>query len=109
MCPCRPPSALAGFAAAGALRPAFLGVALERGEEIDQRRLLVFGQAAERRHRRRRVLERAADRALLELVADVGEMGPWAVIAVLADLVAGQAAGLGGDELALLQVGGDRH
>src|SRR4051794_32580288 len=98
-----------GAAAALALDAALLGAALQRGEEVDQRRLLVLGKVAERRHRRRRVLERPADRALLELVADVREMRARTVIAVLADLVAGQAAGLGGDELALLQVGRDRH
>src|SRR3954469_21521582 len=82
-------------AAAGLLGPALLRLSLQRGEEVDQRRLLVLGHAAERGHRRRRVLQRAPDRALLELVADVAEVWARAVVAVLADLVAGEAAGLG--------------
>src|SRR4051812_46573532 len=76
-------------AAALTLDAALLGTALEGGEEVDERGLLVLGQALEGRHRRGRILERAADRATLELVTDVGQVRAGAVIAVLADLVAG--------------------
>src|SRR4051794_4192061 len=96
-------------AAALALHTALDGGALKRGEEVDQRGLLVLRKVLERRHRRRRVLERAPDRALLELVAYVGQMRSRTVIAVLADLVAGEATGLRRDELALLEVGRDVH
>src|SRR3954453_4553481 len=76
--------------------------ALERVQEVDERGLLVLGHAGERRHRRRRVLQRAPDRARLELVADVAQVRSWPVVAVLADLVARQATGLGCDELTRL-------
>src|SRR5689334_23058354 len=84
-------------------------LALERGEEGDERGLLLLGHAGERRHRRRRVLQRAPDRPRRELVADVRQVRPWPVIAVLADLVAGETAGLGGDELARLVLRRDLH
>src|SRR4051794_4045968 len=77
-------------AAALALNPALHLGALQGGEEVHERGLLVLRQGAEGRHRRGRVLERATERALLELVPDVGQVGAWAVIAVLADLVAGE-------------------
>src|SRR3954452_4661644 len=94
-------------AATLALDAALLRAALQRREEVDERRLLVLGQVPERGHRGGRVLERAADRALLELVTDVGEVRTRAVVAVLTDLVAGEAAGLGRDQLALLEAGRD--
>src|SRR5690348_4873935 len=104
MYPCRRPcvglSAGLGWAALGAAAR-LAALALQRRQEVHQRGLLVLGQIAERRHRGGRVLERAPQSALLELVADVAQMRAGTVIAVLADLVAGQATGLGGDELAL--------
>src|SRR3954447_23464022 len=48
--------------------------ALQRGQEVDERRLLVLREGAEGGHRGSRVLERAPDGALLELVADVGQV-----------------------------------
>src|SRR3954447_17370298 len=72
-----------------------VAAALERGEEVDQGGLLLLGQPLEGGHGRGRVLERAPDRGRLQLVADVGQVRTRAVVAVLADLVAGQAAGLG--------------
>src|SRR3954451_925231 len=88
---CRGSLAAGGLAAAAALalHAALLLAALERREEVDECRLLVCWQVAERGHRGGRVLERAADRALLELVADIGEVRTRAVVAVLTDLVAG--------------------
>src|SRR5918999_5619615 len=79
-----------------------LGLALELGQEGDERLLLLHRQLAVGRHRRRRVLERALDRALRQDVPDVGQLRPGPVVAVLTDLVAGQTAGLRGDELTLL-------
>src|SRR4051812_42377284 len=96
-------------AATLALDAPLLVAALQRREEIDQRGLLVLRQAAERRHGCGGVLEGAPDGALLQLVADVGQVRAGAVVAVLADLVAGEAAGLGRDELALLEVRRDVH
>src|SRR4051812_25388003 len=78
-------------------------------EELHERRLLLLRQAGEGRHRRRRVLQRAQDRARKQLVADVGEVRPWTVIAVLADLVAGEAARLGHHQLARLEVARHGH
>src|SRR5262245_55888529 len=84
-------------------------VALERVQESDERGLLLLGHRREGRHRRRRVLERAPDRARLQLVADVAQVRAWTVVAVLTDLVARQTAGLGGDELARLELRRDLH
>src|ERR671933_1350325 len=72
-------------------------VALELGQELHERLLLVRRQVPERGHGGGRVLQRAADGARQQLVADVGQLGARPVVAVLADLVAGEAAGLGGD------------
>src|SRR3954452_9159705 len=83
--------------------------ALQRGQEVDERRLLVLREGPEGGHRGGRVLERAPDGALLELVADVGQVRAGTVVAVLTDLVARQAARLGRDELALLEVRRDLH
>ena len=52
-------------------------------------------------------LERAGDRGARQAVADLGQLRPGAVVAVLADLVAGAAARLGRDLLAGLERGGD--
>src|SRR4051794_4682039 len=67
----------------------------QRRQEVHERRLLLLRQTGEGRHRRRRVLQRAQDGAGQQLVADVGQVRSWTVVAVLADLVTGQAAGLG--------------
>src|SRR3954453_10615005 len=83
--------------------------AVQRGEEVDQRGLLLLGQALERGHGRGRVVQRAPDRRRLQLVADVGEMRTRAVVAVLADLVARETARLGDDELARLELRRDLH
>src|SRR4051794_40648877 len=77
-----------------------LGLAAQRREELDESGLLLGGQPGEGRHRRRRVLERAQDRPRQELVADVRQVRPRPLVAVLADLVAGEAAGLRDHELA---------
>src|SRR4051812_34507027 len=63
----------------------------QRGEELDQRRLLLLREAGEGRHRRGRVLQRAQDGARQQLVADVCQVRPGAVVAVLPDLVAREA------------------
>src|SRR3954462_5707521 len=111
-----PERAAAKLAAAGLAAAAGLGLDLalalvpaQGGQEVHQRRLLVLRQALEGRRRGSGVLQRATDRALLELGSDVREVRAGAVVAVLADLVAGQTAGLGVDELALLVLGLDLH
>src|SRR5690242_3781927 len=75
-------------------------VALELRQERDERLLLLRRQVLEGRHRRRRVVKCALDRAREQLGADVGQMRPRPVVAVLADLVARKAAGLRRDQLA---------
>src|SRR5919206_2772118 len=82
-------------------------VPVQLGEERDQRVLLLRGQVPERGHRGGRVVQRSPDRRRLQLVADVGEVRTRAVVAVLPDLVARQAAGLRNDELARLVLRGD--
>src|ERR671933_361240 len=84
--------------------PAELAEERDEGVELLRRALL---QAGERRHRRRRVDERPRDRLRRQARGDVGELGPRPVIAVLADLVARQAAGLADDELARLELAED--
>src|SRR3954463_15323702 len=76
---------------------------LQLGEEADEGVELLGRQALERRHRRRRVAQRRGDGLRRELVGHVGQGRPGAVVAVLADLVAGQAARLPDDELAGLE------
>src|SRR5215203_3829184 len=81
-----------------------LVVALQRRDVRDQLVELVgllLAQRLEGRHRRGRVDQRPGDRVLAEPVPDVGQVGPERV-AVLADLVAAETAGRGGDLLALL-------
>src|SRR5581483_5934371 len=78
---------------------------LQLTEEEDERPELLGllgGQALERRHRRRRIPERLGDRVLRDLRGHVRELRPRPVVAVLADLVTGQAARLADDELALV-------
>src|SRR3954454_20175407 len=82
--------------------------AAELPEEGDQRVELVRRgalQPGERRHRRGRVDERARDRLRWQAGGDISQVGARPVVAVLADLVAGEAARLADDELALLELG----
>src|SRR4051812_20490830 len=107
-----PEPALAGAADAATTTAGAAAAVLltaERGEEVDQRGLLVLRHTGEGGHRSRRVVQRAADGARKQLVADLRQPRPGAVIAVLADLVAGQAAGLCDDELAGLELRRDLH
>src|SRR5919106_3125078 len=71
-------------------------LAEERDEvlELLRRGLL---QPGERRHRRGRVDERARDRLRRQARGDVGQLRSRPVVAVLADLVARQAARLADD------------
>src|SRR5215212_291194 len=62
---------------------------------------LLFLQGPERRHRWRGIDQRPGDRVLAEALADLRQVGTERV-AVLADLVAAQAARRGGDLFALL-------
>src|SRR5919199_3197280 len=87
------------------LEPALRARPAELAEERDERVELLrraLLQAGERRHRRGRVDERPRDRLGRQARGDVGELGSGPVVAVLADLVARQAAGLTDDELARL-------
>src|SRR5688500_2593382 len=84
-------------------------LAAQLRQEVDHGGLLLFRQAGERWHRRGRVLERAEDRRLWQLLADVGQVWSWPVVAVVPDLVAGEASGLGDDELARLVLRRDLH
>src|SRR3954452_14423925 len=82
--------------------------AAELPEECDERVELVRRgalQPGERRHRGGRVDERARDRLRGQAGRDIGQVGARPVVAVLADLVARQAARLADDELALLVLG----
>src|SRR3954453_20040725 len=78
---------------------------LEGRQEVDELvellRILLL-QPPERRHRRGRVQERASDRAAPQTCADVRQGRARAGVAVLADLVAGEAARRGDGLLALL-------
>src|SRR3954447_9678123 len=76
---------------------------LELGEEVDELvellRVLPL-QRRKRRHRSRGVHERARNRVTRQPRTDVREVGTWAGVPVLADLVAALTAGLGGHQLA---------
>ena len=82
---------------------------LELRQEVDDRFELLRRQVLERRHRRRRVHERARDRLAREPRADVRQVGPGPGVAVVADLVARQAARLGDDLLARFVFGEQRR
>src|SRR5215207_10766672 len=84
---------------AGALLAAG-SVALELRQERDEVALLLRIQVPVGGHRRRGVLQRALDRAGEQLGSDVRQLGPRAVVAVLGDLLAREAAGLRHHELA---------
>src|SRR3712207_739710 len=87
-------------------RPPLLLFGLQRRHVVDELvellRVLLL-KRPEARHRRRRVDQRARDRVGTQPVADVGQRRAERV-AVLADLVAAQAARGGGDLLALLEL-----
>src|SRR3954468_15168023 len=74
----------------------------EEVDEVVELLGVVSLEAGEGRHRRRRVHQRPRDRLAGQARADLGQVRARAPVAVLADLVAGQAAGLRGDELARL-------
>src|SRR5262245_895887 len=65
---------------------------VERGEEGGQRLELLRRQVRVRGHDARPDLEGSRDRVPRQALAYVGELGAGAVVAVLADLVAGQTA-----------------
>src|SRR2546428_10284324 len=70
----------------------------QRAEEVDQLvelRGVPLAQAREGRHRRSGVDERTGDRRARQSRPDLREARPRPGVAVLADLVAGQAAGRG--------------
>src|SRR5688500_17897639 len=104
------PSSRVPLRATEGTRPGLLAaadVALELREEVHQRRLLLLVHLGVRGHGRGGVLERAQDAGLGQLAGDVGELGSRPVVAVVADLVARETAGLRGDELARLVLLGD--
>src|SRR5215217_8389334 len=82
-------------------------LAAELREEVDHRGLLLLRQPGERRHRCGRVFERTQDRGARQLVRDVRQVGAGSAVAVLADLVTGEAARLRDGELARLVLLGD--
>src|SRR3954452_15490853 len=75
---------------------------IQRGQEIRQLFDLLRRQFAEGRHDAGADFDRADDRSPRDAGGDVGQFGAGAVVPVLAELVAGEAAGAGGDLLALL-------
>src|SRR3954451_4713140 len=78
----------------GAWLLAAADVALELPEEGHEGGLLLLRQVPVGGHRGGGVLERAADRRREQLLTDVGQLRPRPAVAVLADLVTGQAARL---------------
>ena len=64
---------------------------------------LLWRHVAERRHRRGGVHQGAFDRRRRQPRADLGQLGPWPVVAVLAEGMAGEAARGGRDLLTLLE------
>src|SRR4051795_2377901 len=86
--------------------PAAISALLAEGaEEVHEHAELLGREVREGRHRRRRVDERPRDRLARQPARDVLQRRPGAVVAALAELVAGQAARLGGDLLARVVVG----
>src|SRR3982751_3153398 len=76
--------------------------ARQEGDELVELLRVLALQLRERRHRRRWVHKRARDRLTAEPGADVRERRPRSRVAVLADLVAAEAAGRCDGLLALL-------
>src|SRR5437764_6786949 len=84
----------------------------ERAQEVDELGELLgvaLAQCRERRHRGSRVEQRPSDRLLWQPRADLRELGTRAGVAVVADLVAPQAAGRRRDGLAGLEARRDAH
>ena len=103
-----------GIRVAGTARTGGLGhlLAVERaeeGDEIAELLRLVLGHGRIGRHDARPDLERARDRGRVQAGADLGQLRAGPVVAVLAELVAGEAARLGGDQLAGLELRGRRR
>src|SRR3954454_21381803 len=98
----RPPRLVMPATLLGSLAAAKLPQERDERVELVRRGAL---QPGERWHRRGRVDERARDRLGRQTRRDVGEVRARAVVAVLADLVARQAARLADHELALLVLG----
>src|SRR5690348_16122665 len=73
---------------------------VERGEEIGELVELLRRKFAEGRHDTGANFDRADDRRARDALGDVGQFRPGAVVAVLAQLVTGEAAGTGDDLLA---------
>src|SRR5450755_4974630 len=96
--PGAPRSAEDALAVTGPPRP-LLKLGEEADEVVELLRILL-GQALERRHRGGRVVQSLRDRGRAQLGSDVGQLRSGSVVAVLAELVAGQAARLADHELA---------
>src|SRR3954451_14484336 len=84
-------------------------VLVQRGQEVGELFDLLRRQFPEGGHDARADFDRADDRSPRDPGGDVGQFGTWAVVAVLAELVAGEAAGSGDDLLAFLVLGRHLH
>src|SRR5580765_8112130 len=82
---------------------------VERGEEIGELVELLRRQVAEGGHDTGAYLHRADDCRARDAGSNVGQFRTGAVVAVLPQLVAGEAAGAGDDLLAGLVLGRDLH
>src|SRR5438445_11509431 len=89
---CTPGGGVDAIRGAPALGRAATVPLLELGQEVDDRIELLRRQALEIRHRRCRVDKRARDPLARQARGDVREIRPGPCVAVLAELVAGQAA-----------------
>src|SRR6266516_3420983 len=99
------PSKTSGVAARG---PA-LAASVERGEEVSELVELFRRQVPEGGHYARADFDRANDRGARDALRDVRQLRPRPVVAVLAQLVAGEAARRGDDLLAALVARRDLH
>src|SRR3954452_5651146 len=97
----RPPRLVMPSTLLGSLAGAQLPEERDKRVELVRRGAL---QPGERRHRSGRVDQRPRDGLRRQARRDVGQVRARAVVAVLADLVARQAARLADDELALLEL-----
>src|SRR3954469_21794284 len=82
---------------------------IERGQEVGQLFDLLRRQFAEGGHDARADFDRADDRSPWDPRGNVGQFGAGSVVPVLAELVAGEAAGTGDDLLPRLVLLGDFH
>src|SRR3954451_19216347 len=98
----RPPRLVMPLTLLGSFAGAQLAEERHERVELVRRALL---QPGERRHWGGRVDERPRDRLRRQPRRDVGQVRTGPVVAVLADLVAREAARLADDELALLVLG----